>query len=255
MTGTISVKSANHSQILTTTQIQFSRTMKNQTPNPQSKENSIMKKKTYYHLVLDKSGSMDSLWEEAKQVINQQLQDLKRIQSENQDSKILFSYCAFNQALQFSSDLMPVEDATIDWTTVYPDGMTALYDAIGESIFYVKEKADDDLKSDHSDVVMLIMTDGHENSSKRHSGQDIKEMIQACEQSEKWNFLFLGAGLNVSEVTKELDRGDKNSLSFSKKNLYSAFSLMTDELEDFVKSKSTDQKKRDFFDKGNDHSY
>lgn len=158
--------------------------MKNQTPNTQSKENSILKKNTCYHLVLDKSGSMDSCWAEAKQVINQQLQDLKRIQSENPDSKILFSYCAFNQALRFSNDLTPVEDASIDWATVYPDGMTALYDAIGESISYIKEKAADDLKSDHSDVVMLIMTDGYENSSKRHSGQDIKEMIQDCEKME-----------------------------------------------------------------------
>jgi hypothetical protein len=222
--------------------------MKNQS-NPPSKGNSNMKK-TYYHLVLDKSGSMDSCWSEARQVINKQLQDLKRIQSENPDSKILFSYCAFNQALRFSSYLMPVEDATIDWATIYPEGMTALYDAIGESISYVKEKAADDLKSEYSDVVMLIMTDGHENSSKRYLGRDIKEMMQACEQSEKWNFLFLGAGLNVAEVTKELDRGDKNSFSFSKKNFHSAFSLLTDELEDFVKSKSMDQKKRDFFDKG-----
>lgn len=213
-----------------------------------------MKKKTYYHLVLDKSGSMDSCWAEARQVINQQLQDLQRIQYENQDSKILFSYCAFNQALRFSNDLTPVEDASVDWATVYPDGMTALYDAIGESISYVKEKAGDDLESDHSDVVMLIMTDGHENSSKRHSGQNIKEMIQACEHSEKWNFLFLGAGLNVAEVTKELDRGDRNSLSFRKNNFNFAFSLLTDELEDFVKSKSMDQKKRDFFDKGKNPS-
>lgn len=224
--------------------------MKNQT-NPHFKGKAIMKQ-TYYHLVLDKSGSMDSCWAEAKQVINQQLQDLKRIQTENPDSKILFSYCAFNQALRFSSDLMPVEDPTIDWTKIYPDGMTALYDAIGESISYVQEKAGDELKSEYSDVVMLIMTDGHENSSRRHSSQDIKEMIQACEKTEKWNFLFLGAGLNIADATQELDRDDKNSLSFKKENIHFAFKLVNEELEDFIQLKSKGQKKTNFFEKGKD---
>ncbi|WP_162342683.1 vWA domain-containing protein [Cyclobacterium salsum] len=222
--------------------------MKNQT-NPQSKGNAIIKK-TYYHLVLDKSGSMDSCWSEARQVINKQLQDFKRIQSENPDSKIWFSYCAFNQALRFSSDLMPVEDATIDWATIYPEGMTALYDAIGESISYVKEKAAGDLKSEYSDVVMIILTDGHENASKKYSGQEIKEMIQIYELSEKWIFLFLGAGIEVTDVTKDLDRGSKNAISFAKSDFHFAFNLVSDELEDFVKLKSQGQKKTNFFEKG-----
>ena len=65
--------------------------MENQTTNSQSKENSPLKKKTYYQLVLDRSGSMKSCWEEGKQVIDQQIKDLHRIQAENIDSEIIFS--------------------------------------------------------------------------------------------------------------------------------------------------------------------
>lgn len=209
-----------------------------------------MKKKTYYHLVLDRSGSMQSCWNEARQVINSQLLDLKRIQTENPNSEIIFSYCGFNQVLQFSEELMNVENARIDWGTVYPDGMTALYDAIGESISFIKKKAGEGLKSDDSDVVMLIMTDGHENASKKHIAADVKEMIQACERTEKWNFLFLGAGLDVTEVTKDLDRGSKNSFSFDKQSIKASFNLVNDEIEDYIKQKERNQKKRDFFDKG-----
>jgi hypothetical protein len=209
-----------------------------------------MKKKTYYHLVLDRSGSMESCWAEGKQVINKQLLDLVRIQTENPDSEIIFSLCAFNEVLRFSEDLMQVHAASIDWTTVYPDGMTALYDAIGQSIEFVKKKAGEGLAETDSDVVMLVLTDGHENSSKIHSGMDVKEMIQACERTEKWNFLFLGAGLDVTEVTRELDRGQKNSMSFKKSMMASAMDVVSAELSSFVKSKNKGVKKREFFDDG-----
>jgi hypothetical protein len=210
-----------------------------------------MKKRTYYHLVLDKSGSMDSCWTEAKQVIDNQLKELARVQSENPESQILFSICAFNQELRFSSEIIDIQHAQIDWATIYPDGLTALYDAIGNSIGFIKEKAGKDLESIDADVVMLILTDGHENASHNYSGQSIKEMIRSYEQSEKWNFLFLGAGLNISDVTQELDRGTKNSFSFAKANFKKTFALVNHELEDFVKSKSQEQKKRDFFEKRN----
>jgi hypothetical protein len=97
---------------------------------------------------------------------------------------------------------------------------------------------------------MLIMTDGHENASKKHTAADIKEMIQACEQTEKWNFLFLGAGLDVTEVTKDLDRGNRNSFSFDKQSIKASFNLVNDEIEDYIKQKERNQKKRNFFDKG-----
>ena len=224
--------------------------MKNQSTTSPNGETISMKKKTYYHLVLDRSGSMQSCWAEARQVINSQLLDLNRIQTENPNSEIIFSYCGFNQVLQFSEELMNVENATIDWSTIYPDGMTSLYDAIGESIDFIKKKAGEGLKSDDSDVVMLVMTDGHENASRKHTAMDIKEMIQACEQTEKWNFLFLGAGLDVTEVTRALDRGNRNSFSFEKQRIRASFNLVNEEIEDYIKQKERNQKKRDFFDKG-----
>jgi len=35
------------------------------------------KKKTYYHLVLDRSGSMADCWEEAKRLFTEQLQKIR----------------------------------------------------------------------------------------------------------------------------------------------------------------------------------
>jgi hypothetical protein len=205
------------------------------------------KKTTYYHLVLDRSGSMDSCWQETKQVIDKQLLDLKRIQEENINSALIFSYCGFNQVLRFGESLMPLDHASINWELIYPDGMTSLNDAIGESIHYLNQKAGAALSDADADVIMLIMTDGHENSSKQYSPKAIKTLMETCERSGKWNFLFLGAGLNVTEVTQAYDRGDKNAYSFGKDSLAMSFKKVNNELEDYVKQKEQNNKKTSFF--------
>lgn len=205
------------------------------------------KKTTYYHLVLDRSGSMDSCWLETKQVIDKQLLDLQRIQAENPNSELIFSYCGFNQILKFGERLMPMAQARLDWEQIFPDGMTSLNDAIGESIHYLHQKIGAALSDADADIIMLIMTDGHENSSKQYSATAVKTLMETCEQSGKWNFLFLGAGLDVTEVTAAYDRGDKNAYSFAKESLAKSFNKVSDELEDYVKQKELNKKKSSFF--------
>ena len=207
------------------------------------------KKNTYYHLVLDRSGSMDSCWQEVRQVIDKQLLDLKRVQEENGNSALIFSFCAFNNALRFSQDLMPVAQARMDWELIFPNGSTALNDAIGESISFIKEKVGPALSDADADVIVLIMTDGFENSSQVYSAKAAKELMEACEETGKWNFLFLGAGLDVTEVTQTYARGDKNTMSFGKDNFAASFKEVNNELEDFVKQKEQAVKKTQFFKK------
>ena len=142
------------------------------------------KKTTYYHLILDRSGSMDSCWMETKQVIDKQLLDLQRIQTENPNSQLIFSYCGFNQVLQFGERLMPIDQAKMDWERIFPDGMTSLNDAIGESIHYLNQKIGAALSDADADVIVLIMTDGHENSSKQYSATAVIREGEGAE-SEK----------------------------------------------------------------------
>ena len=207
------------------------------------------KKNTYYHLVLDRSGSMASCWQEVSQVIDKQLLDLKRVQEENASSELIFSFCAFNNELRFAQDLMLVAQARMDWELIFPNGSTSLNDAIGESIAYVKNKAGAALSDADADVIVLVMTDGYENSSQVYSAKAAKELMEACEETGKWNFLFLGAGLNVTEVTETYARGDKNTMSFEKDNFAASFKKVNNELEDFVKQKEQAMKKTQFFKK------
>ena len=142
---------------------------------------------------------------------------------------------------------MPISQAKMDWEQIFPDGMTSLNDAIGESIHYLNQKIGAALSDADADVIVLIMTDGHENSSKQYSATAVKTLMESCEQSGKWNFLFLGAGLEVTEVTQAYDRGDKNAYSFSKDSLAMSFKEVNKELEDYVKQKEQNKKKTSFF--------
>ncbi|WP_152520439.1 hypothetical protein [Cyclobacterium qasimii] len=148
--------------------------------------------------------------------------------------------------MKFSPGIVPISEAEIDWREIYPNGMTSLYDAIGSSIQYLKSKLRIALENDKTDVVMLILTDGFENSSKIFNAHEVKYLIEELELNEKWTFLFLGAGLNVEEATKELNRKGKNSFSFEKNSIENSIDFVSEEINDFLALKSRGVKRVPF---------
>ncbi|MBO5003893.1 MAG: VWA domain-containing protein [Clostridia bacterium] len=71
-------------------------------------------------------------------------------------------------------------------------GSTALYDGVGEAIIETK-KWIDSLSEDKrpSKNLIVIMTDGEENSSIEHSSSKVKDMISK-QKEEGWEFVYLG---------------------------------------------------------------
>ena len=86
----------------------------------------------------------------------------------------------------------------------YVRGCTALLDAIGGAIHHIgnihKYAREEDVPEK---TIFVITTDGLENASKRYSYRDIKKMIKRQEEKYGWEFLFLGANIDVA---KESDR-------------------------------------------------
>ena len=75
-----------------------------------------------------------------------------------------------------------------------PRGMTALLDAIGRGINEVGERLDKLPDNEKPGcVVFVIVTDGHENSSKEFKVEKIREMINRQRSEYNWQFTFLGA--------------------------------------------------------------
>ena len=131
--------------------------------------------------ILDNSGSMIEMKDEPRQGLNA----FYKTQQEAGD--FLSTLIFFNSRVSFKHKNLNGKDVPILSEKDYgPNGMTALYDAIGEAIEYQKSQK-------LENVMFVILTDGEENASMKYNKKDIKEMIQQMEEDHKWVFMYLGA--------------------------------------------------------------
>jgi uncharacterized protein YegL len=150
-------------------------------------------------LLLDESGSMES---QKANVING-VNETIRMQRELQFEPVTLSIVKFNSVvLKVRSDnLWNVRHFTsVDYL---PNGQTALYDAIGSTISRY---------GDEIGTIMVIVTDGQENSSKEFTKQQMISMINKQRNTKNWNFIYL------SEDPTTMRQGDSIGISNSLKN-------------------------------------
>ena len=83
--------------------------------------------------------------------------------------------------------------------------MTALLDAVGQAINQTSERlANLDEKDRPGLVIIVVMTDGLENSSREFSKSQVKEMIEHKRNEYQWHFIFLGANQDAFAEAGEL---------------------------------------------------
>lgn len=137
---------------------------------------------TYIYFILDKSGSMKGVRDVAINGFNEWKQETLKVDGNYRLSMTLFD-TEYNKLYE-NIDLNDVPDLTRN--EYQPNGMTALFDAIGTTMNGVKVK-----KSDRALVV--IYTDGQENSSKEYKQADIKKLIEDMQGKGNITFTFLAA--------------------------------------------------------------
>ncbi len=138
-------------------------------------------------LVVDRSGSMAQVREDAEGGVNSFIE-----QQAKEPGEALLTLVQFDTEYEFLHKGIPISQ--VPKYELVPRGMTALLDAVGRAINETGERL---AKMDERDrpglVVFVVMTDGHENSSKEFSKADIKAMIQRQQDTYNWHFTFLGA--------------------------------------------------------------
>ncbi len=78
--------------------------------------------------------------------------------------------------------------------TFQPRGNTALLDAIGRTIDELGAKLAAMPENERPQkVIIAILTDGHENSSRRYSLSEVHEKIRHQTEVYQWEFLYLAA--------------------------------------------------------------
>lgn len=165
----------------------------------------------YNLIILDESGSMQSIRREALSGLNETIQTIRSAQCANEGQRHFVTIVVFEgdgpKGVRTLCDRMPV-DGVKEFTAedYVPSGCTPLYDAMGLSINHLsKVTLNDDA------VLVTIITDGMENASREYSGRDIKDLVSA--QREKgWTFAYIGANQDAVEVARELNI--RNAMNF-----------------------------------------
>ncbi len=162
-------------------------------------------------LVIDESGSMSRKEDSVIQSINEFIQEQQKL-----DEPATLSIIKFSGVVKTVYDKVDLKSIK-SFSDYSPGGMTALNDGIGQMI---------SLLSKYENVIIAIITDGHENSSIEYSTSHIKELI---EQKEKdgWKFMFLAQGLSEKETFQmSQSRGIQCSMASRKvETVYKSASL------------------------------
>jgi uncharacterized protein YegL len=160
----------------------------------------------YVIFVLDESGSMAHQREATIGGVNEYVQKLRK---EHVGEKVLFSLVKFQSVVEPVYMAIPLEDVPEMTGKDYnPDNLTALYDGVGYAVNEMTKRIDD---SEECDVLVVILTDGHNNDSKEFTYEQICKLIEARKQKE-WSFVFMGADEKAWEVGQSL--GVQSSIQY-----------------------------------------
>ena len=175
------------------------------------------------YILLDRSGSMGGArWENAIGSINTYVESLRK--QEGIDAKVTVAAFdshgggtrGFVNAVG-GMQMLPLEKIDPNTFTVIreaaslnefkmleinelsPRGGTPLYDSTAKLINMAE-------KEGNEKTVIIIMTDGEENSSREYTLQAIRDRIGSC-QKRGWEVLFLGAEFNVETMARDYGIG------------------------------------------------
>ena len=184
-------------------------------------------KKDYTHvaMVIDRSGSMSSSWNDVKGGYAQFINDQK-----SQPGKCTFTLTVFDHEIDSLEDFTDIQSVSPN-LSVSPRGSTALLDAIGRTVVKVGEslaKMDENERPEK--VLVIIQTDGFENASLEFTNQSVKDLIKEQEDKYKWEFSFIGASLQSVAQAQTFGFKAANSAFYNQsnsKNLMANVSMKT----------------------------
>lgn len=163
-------------------------------------------------IVLDRSGSMESVANDTIGGFNRFLEDQKKAPG-----------TASITLHQFDNEFLTVIKAqdvrtapALTTQTFVPRGSTALLDAIGRAIIDTGARMQSVSEHERAGkVVFVIITDGYENSSHEFNHAKVSEMITHQREKYSWEFVFLGANQDAIAAGSSLGVAAANSMTYA----------------------------------------
>jgi len=192
----------------------------------------------WLNFILDESGSMSSVQNATIENFNKYLKEQRdatvslRAEGEGSDKSSSNSTqeAKNNDTNQMYVSLMKFDAPKL--TTVYdrqdvmqapflttqtycPNGGTNLLDALGSTV----ERVDSHLETiansvDRPAILVVVLTDGAENSSVRFNSQQVKTLVSKRREAG-WTFVFLGANIDAWSTAESFGISAKNAFNFS----------------------------------------
>ena len=193
-------------------------------------------KENFIHVcfVIDESGSMNGTESDViggfKKVVDEQ-----KANSAGTCSVSLYTFNSKVKNVYMGKDINDVEYIDGKYN---PGGCTALFDAVGIAIDEIGKWLDGMKEEDKPEKnLIVVMTDGEENSSREYSASKVKEMIKHQEDKYNWTFIYMGSDLT--------DATDANSLGFttrsysSKDDFLASYSMVNCAVNSYRNTKGT----------------
>lgn len=160
-------------------------------------------------IIIDKSGSMQPLTEDVIGGFNSLINEQKK------EGETIVTTIFFNDSIKFIHERTDIKEIKpLDKRTYCASGCTALLDAIGDGIAFIKAKnASTKEENLPKHTIFSIMTDGLENASREYSYKKIKDMIE-FQKKCGWDFIFQAANIDTQYEANRLGIDADMAMSF-----------------------------------------
>ena len=194
-----------------------------------------MKNKTDITILLDRSGSMNSIRKDMEGAFGSFVNEQKQLT----DDECTMSMYQFDTQIQERYVDKPIQD--VPALGLEPRGSTALYDALEHVISKTGERLAGLPEEDRpARVVFVVITDGEENASRNASAESVKGMIQHQMEKYSWHFVYLGANQDAFAEGGRAGfvRGSTMNYEASSEGVKCAYASISGSLSKFRKGQS-----------------
>jgi hypothetical protein len=165
-------------------------------------------RKALIAVLLDRSGSMESIKSDTEGGFNAFITEQRK-----QSGEVNVTLAQFDTEYEVVYANKSVGD--VPRLDLQPRGGTALYDSLGRLITDVgaalAATQDDDRPGK---VIVVVMTDGHENSSTEWTHDAVSSVIRRQERDYSWEFVFLGANMDAVAIGQQLGFAADRSMTY-----------------------------------------